>query len=365
VSAPGSVLVICTRRIGDVLLATPLIRSLARGWPEAAVDALVFEGTEGMLAANPDLREVITVRERAGRIEDIASLHRLWRRYDLAVSVMPGDRPTLYAWAAGRRRVGTLLEDDKNRWKRSLLHARVPFDNLETHTVVMNLRLAELLGVTPLPEVVATWSADDEPAVRGLVPALAEGRPFALLHLFPMFPYKQWHDRGWAELTTWLAARGLDAVVTGGPSDEERTYVDRLLPLLPAGTVNLAGRLSLSQVAFLASRAKAYVGPDTAVTHIAAATGVPVVALYGPSNPVKWGPWPKGHGNANPFGMRGTQTVGNVTLLQGIASCVPCLEEGCERHVRSLSDCLQHLPATRVIDAVERALAHRESHAGE
>ena len=53
---PRTVLVVVTRRIGDVLLATPLIRSLKHAWPDAAIDVLVFAGTQGVLAANPDIR---------------------------------------------------------------------------------------------------------------------------------------------------------------------------------------------------------------------------------------------------------------------------------------------------------------------
>jgi heptosyltransferase-3 len=68
---------------------------------------------------------------------------------------------------------------------------------------------------------------------------------------------------------------------------------------------------------------------------------------------VKWGPWPKGYGeDRNPYKMRGTQRVNNVVLLQGEGDCVPCMEEGCERHNGSLSACLQNLPAARVIDAL-------------
>jgi heptosyltransferase-3 len=359
-SAPQTVLVVCTRRIGDVLLATPVMRSFRRAWPEAAIDALVFKGTEGILAANPDLRRVLTVPERPGRAAHAALFGAILRRYDLAASLIPGDRPTLYAWAAGRRRVGTLADDAKSRWKRRLLHAWTPFDNLDTHTVLMNLRVAELAGAEPVPEVVAAWSAQDEGRVESLAPCVAERRPYALLHVHPQFAYKQWHERGWTELADWLTARGLPVVLTGGPSAGERQYVDRLLPRLPPVTLDLAGGLTLPQVAFVASRARVYVGPDTAVTHLAAATGTPVVALYGPSNPVKWGPWPRGHGGGNPFVMRGTRTVGNVTLLQGVTDCVPCLEEGCERHLASLSDCLQHLPAARVIAGVEAALGSGE-----
>jgi heptosyltransferase III len=101
---PRSVLIVVTRRIGDVLLATPLVRSVKRAWPQAAVDALVFAGTEGVIKANPDVRRVLTVRERPGAFEHAALLARLARRYDVALSTQHGDRATLYAWVAGRWR---------------------------------------------------------------------------------------------------------------------------------------------------------------------------------------------------------------------------------------------------------------------
>jgi len=86
---------------------------------------------------------------------------------------------------------------------------------------------------------------------------------------------------------------------------------------------------------------------------LAAAVGTPTVALFGPSNPVKWGPWPKGYAkDKEPYQMVGTQQVGNVVVLQGTGECVPCMEEGCDRHINSMSRCLQELPSQHVIDAV-------------
>ena len=108
---------------------------------------------------------------------------------------------------------------------------------------------------------------------------------------------------------------------------------------MPAGTINLAGRLSVAQSACVIAGARLYVGPDTLTTHVAAALGVPTVALYGPSNPVKWGPWPKDFAGAtSPWRRVGVQSMGNVELVQGVGACVPCMREGCDQHVASFSD---------------------------
>lgn len=360
---PKTILVIVTRRIGDVLLTTPLIRSLKNAWPDAQIDVLVFDGTAGILSANPDIRNLLTIAARPSLGEHLGLLGKIWRRYDLAVSVIPGDRPTIYAWAAGKFRVGVMVASAKHRWKQLLLNQWMPLDNLNTHTVLMNLRLTDLLGIERSHAVIVAWSSEDEKQARTLLPFDLEATPYALLHPYPMYAYKTWQRQGWLELAAWLNGQGISIVLSGGNSVDELAYVNELATNMPGSVINAAGKLSLGAVGFVASRAKIYVGMDTAVTHIAAATGTPTVALYGPSNPVKWGPWPQDYqgkdGNTNPFVMRGSQTVGNVALVQGNdpRDCVPCLGEGCEKHVNSLSDCLQHLPAARVIAAAEVLLS--------
>ena len=102
------VLVVILRRLGDVLLTTPLIRSVKRAYPQASIDALVFAGTEGILAGNPDLAEIITVPQRSSFLDTLSLIARLFRRYDLALSTQTGDRPTALAVIAGtpERRAG-------------------------------------------------------------------------------------------------------------------------------------------------------------------------------------------------------------------------------------------------------------------
>ena len=357
--SPRQVLVVVTRRIGDVLLATPVLRTLRHAWPDAAIDVLVFAGTEGVLAANPDVRRVITIAERPSVWQHLALLASIARRYDIALSLVPSDRPTVYAAIAGRWRAGLVVDTPKHRWKKWLLNRWTAFDNLNVHTVLMNLKLTESLDIPPCHEVVAAWHAADESHVSALLAAHGNNRPFAVLHLYPKFNYKMWRDEAWLDCAHALAARGLALVITGSADQLERAYVARLAPAMP-GAIDLAGQLTLAQAACLIARARIYVGPDTALTHMAAALGVPTIAFYGPTDPVKWGPWPQRYsGPGNPWQRVGSQARGNVHLIQGLQACTPCLKEGCGRHVASFSDCLLALPASRVIAAAENLLGNQ------
>ncbi|MGE0644225.1 MAG: glycosyltransferase family 9 protein [Nitrospira sp.] len=355
----ASALVVCTRRIGDVLLATPVIRSLKSALPHLKIDMLVFEGTQDVLSGNGDLRHVLTIPQRPSALSHLDLLRSIWRRYDVAISVLAGDRPTFHAWVAGRYRVGTLLPDNKSWWKRLLLHDWVPFDNLQSHTVTMNLQLLAPLAVIGRCTPVVSWTSADEAAIHQRL-LQSHTQRYAVLHVSPKFAYKTWTVAGWIAVGRWLMERGLTVVVTGVESPET-AYCGQILQGLP-GAVNLVGHVALPELGYLLSRAAVYVGTDTAVSHMAAAVGTPSVVLFGPSNPVKWGPWPKDFAptTPSPWRRQGSQRQGNVYLLQGEGECVPCLAEGCERHINSLSECLQQLPVQRVIHAVETMLGVRE-----
>jgi heptosyltransferase-3 len=328
------------------------MRSVKAAWPEAALDVLVFEGTEGIVAGNGDVRTVLTVPARPRPLQHLTFILGLLRRYDVALSTQHGDRGTLYAFFAGRWRAGLLNATRKESWKRRLLHRWVPFDDRNTHTVRMNLALAGTLGIEPHAAVAVSW----RPGHTEQVDSLLHGSPadrVAVLHTYPNFNYKMWHRDGWSDVARWLDERRYRVVLTGGSDPKEVAYVAEMAHNMPPGSINAAGKLSLAASACLVSRARLYVGPDTALTHVAAALGIPTVALYGPTNPVKWGPWPASQSaDRNPWRRYGSQRAGNVVLVQGIGACVPCHLEGCDRHIASFSDCLTQLPADRVIAAL-------------
>ncbi len=200
------------------------------------------------------------------------------------------------------------------------------------------LRLAEAIGVSPLPELVAPQGASR--------PGIAPGSPLCGNPCGADVPL-QAMDRarvGAKSLAAGLSARGLAVVATGGPDD--RPYLDEVWSGQPE-VRRVDGALPGRSLSALIAGAQIYVGPDTSVTHLAAATGAPTVALFGPTDPRLCGPWPAG-GLDQPWDAAGTiQNRHNVWLVQNPPSCpyaiLPCQQEGCERHRNSHSQCLDEL----------------------
>ena len=347
--ASPRVLVVALRRLGDVLLTTPLIRSVKHAYPNASIEALVFAGTEGILAGNPDVSAVLTVAQHPSLGETLSLMLRLFRRYDLALSTQTGDRPAVLAVFAGRQSAGPLEATGLAAAVKRFALSRSYVSDLAQHRVVDLLRLAELLGIAAQAEVVC-------PAA-GARPASAPLQPYAVVHAAPMFVYKRWTADGWRSLAAALRERGLATAVTGAATD--RDYLDTVWR--DGAAARLDGRLDWPALSALIAGARIYIGPDTAITHLAAAAGTPTIALYGPTDPRLWGPWPRG-GLERPWAAAGTiQRRGNVWLVQNPLPCLPCQLEGCERRLDSHSQCLDELSAAQVIAAVDQALTLRQA----
>jgi len=338
------ILVIALRRLGDVLLTTPLIRSLRRAWPDAVIDALVFCDTAAILEDNPDLNNIATMSTRPNATESLATAVKLWRKYDLAISTQSGDRPISFAVIAGRRRAAAVEASFNGYIKRALLQ-RSGIVERGVHRVEEMLRLADLLGVPRVPELVPP---------RVPVGGDVVDHDYAVIHAAPTFRYKQWTKNGWREIAAALAGRGLSVVATGSPAESERRYLDEVWDGI--NITRADGKLSWPQLAGLLAQARIYIGPDTSVTHLAAAAGCATVALYGPTDPRLWGPWPVGGLDTNWQAAGKIQHRGNVWLVQNPLPCMPCQLEGCERRLESYSACLDELSVQPVITAMKKAL---------
>jgi heptosyltransferase-3 len=354
---PRRILVIAMRYLGDVLLTTPLIRSLRQAYPDARLDVLVFRNTASMLEGNPDISHIITTPNRP-KFADYRQLFRqLFRQYDLAIATQAGDRPFLYVLLAAPLRIAVVPPKNTTGWrKRFFVQYWTEFDDDDTHTVLQHLKLLDLINVPRCFSLVPPQIGNIQQLAQQF-PFLADNVGYAVLHQHPQWTYKQWTVEGWVEIGLYHRKLGLKVVLSGGPAQDEIDYVTNIQRQLPEDTINLAGQVSLAQLAHIIAQAKLYIGPDTGITHLAAATGVPVIALYGPTNPVKWAPWPCGFNqNINPFHKIGSQHVNNISLIQGKADCVPCHLEGCDQHQQSRSQCLDLLTPQTVKEVVNQVL---------
>jgi len=349
---PKRILVITLRFLGDTLLTTPLISSLKRAYPNASVDVMTFKANAAILEGNPDINRIITLPGKPKTADFAKLLLSLFRHYDLSVSTQAGDRPALCAIITGKTSLGFVTDEPgKAWWKKWLLSHWLLFTQAYGHAVLENLRFCNVLNIQPVYKVTPPQSK---------TPLTSLPRtPYAVLHIMPQWRYKEWHTRGWREAIDFLSNKGLSIVVTGSGAPEEQHTLQKLEAELKTPVINLAGQLSIADLTELIGKARLFIGPDTGITHLAAATGTQTFALFGPTDPAKWAPWPLDYAaNTSPFSSRGTQHVDNVFLIQDQTErhCLPCQKEGCNNIRNSHSDCLDNLSADQVINVIREAL---------
>ena len=375
---PKKVLFIATRQIGDVLVTTPLISKARELWPDAEFHFLGYQGKLGMLHGNPDIAEVIEAPDRPSFSEYLSLFNRLFQRYDLAVVTQPSDRAYLYSLVAAFRRVGVLgghpqgkdaggsqgrsKSEKQNAWKKWICMHTVDVDYFKQHVITEKLRLLECFFKNP--KVLFSKPIEvTPPAGEPLIPVIASqlNQPYVVLHPGPLTAYKRWPLAYWQELITWLVKQNFQVVISASPAKQDMQLNHDIISLLDEDTknrvINAAGSLSIPQAGTLIRGAALYIGVDTSITHLAAACNTPTITLFGATPPTNFGPWPNGFIGEQPYQLRArTQTVGNVTILQGPGECVPCRKAGCLDKADSFSECLDLLEPKQVIEAVQNIL---------
>jgi len=344
------VLVVKLRHHGDVLLASPVFQVLKNHAPHLEIDALVYHDTRDMLTLHPAVSQVHAVDRKWRSLGVVAQLRGEWglraalssRRYDLIVHLTDAPRGAWLARALGPRyAVARKLPGRGRLWAGSFTHLYPHPMATPRHTVELHLDALRRIGVYPNEQerrLVLVPGPDAEATVGQL---LAEHR-LARHGYVHIHPTSRWLFKCWAEekvgaLIARLQAQGERVVVTAAPDKREMEMVARILAPLATRPVDLAGRLSLKQLAALTANAKLFVGVDSAPMHIAAAMQTPVVALFGPSGDIEWGPW-----------------MVRSRVITSDHPCRPCGNDGCGGG--KVSECLTALPVERVLGAINELL---------
>ena len=318
VSAPRRWLLIRPDQLGDLLWLTPGLGPLRERYPEAEITVAVGPWNREVLASNPAVDRLLTIdfpglspRPKGGPLAPYTYLARVARRlrahhFDAAV-VLRDDHwwGALLAAAAGiPRRFGYALPDVA-----PFLTDALPPPS-RRHAVSKNIALLDAAlaaaGRAPilapgqggdadpaaLPPVFHPWREDEERATAILAPLAREGRaaPLVAIHASAGVPVKLWDEGRWAAVADRLVAEfGARIVLTGGPGDE--SLVGEIARRMSGPALDLAGRTSIGALAATLARCAAGLGTDNGALHLAVAVGTPTVHLYGPADPVLYGPW--------------------------------------------------------------------------
>ncbi len=293
-SPPRRILLIQLKRIGDVILTTPVLRALRDAFPDVHLTLAIDANAAGLAEALP--ADEILVR-RPGDLSFYGKIAA--RHFDVTLDFTGNDRSALLTALSRARRRVTYQRFAKRPLRRTLYTDFVDSSVRDRHTADHHTDLLQALGITAenvpshldLPAS-AQAEADQALATHGIKP------PFTILHPGTARPEKYWLPERWAQLIKQLHQSPITShqslLLTGSNDPTEQDHLTRILT--PPFTINhspitnLAGQLTLLGTAALIQRAALVIAVDSAPVHLADALGTPVVALFGPTNPFHWRP---------------------------------------------------------------------------
>lgn len=289
-------LIVRLSSMGDVIHALPLARNARKAG--ARVAWVVERAFAGLLSGNPDCEEVVVADTRGWRraplspstLGSIADLRRRLRAFapDQALEAQGLWKSAIIARTAGAPTVGFVGPERRERGSTLLCDVCVAPAANARHIVEKNLALLPAIGI-PVAESAPDaryLSVRPDRAADEFLAAVPQD--FAVFHPGAAQKEKAWGEDRFAALARGLfQERGLHPVVSWGPGDEDR--VQRLRAILPEASV--PPLLDFAGLARVSAAARLFVAGDTGPLHLADALGVPTVALFGPTDPARNGPY--------------------------------------------------------------------------
>ncbi|MFH1847941.1 MAG: lipopolysaccharide heptosyltransferase II [Candidatus Omnitrophota bacterium] len=333
-------LIVRTDRIGDVVLSTPVIEALRRGYPDSFIGMMVSPKTRELVEGNPYLNKTITFDKKKhkgvfGGLRFAAILRK--KRFDTALVLHPTVRAHVLLWLSGiperigyDKKLGILLTKKiKHRKQLGEKHESEYSLDLLKHVGVK----AE--GLKPFVPV----SAKDRAAVGAVLKKYAiDKKELVIVHPGASCPSKRWPTEAFAEVADEIAVKFNKkiAIIAG---EDNAAFAARMKSGMRQKALDVAGKFSLGEVSALLENSCLLVSNDSGPAHMAAALGVPVVAIFGRKQPGL------GHKRWGPVGDKNA-------ILHKDAGCEVCLAHECKNGFK----CLRAVSPAEVIEAAGRLL---------
>ena len=341
------ILIIKLSAIGDVVHSLPLLEVLRQRFPLARIDWLVEEDASGIVEGHPCIDGLLIFPRKswlqrfrrkgeflsAGR--EVARFIRELRnrRYDIVIDLQGLLKSGILTFIVrGKRKIAL---NNAREGSALFVKERVAIPDPHMHALERYLCIARHLGAEN-----ARWDGyipiyeGDKAYVGSLLGKLDEDSTLVAVNPMAKWETKLWEPNRFAKLADLLQEK-LDAEVVFTGSAADKAAIEAIQSVMKTEALNLAGRTSLKQLAYLYQRCAVVISTDTGPMHIAAAMGSPlVVALFGPTSPLKTGP----------YGRRGK------VVRAGVA-CSPCFKKRCAD-----MSCMRQITVDMVYDAVKEGI---------
>jgi heptosyltransferase I len=338
------ILILKPSSLGDVIHALPVLRLLKRHFPKGEIYWWLDAALVPLLEKDPDLSGIIPFQRKRWaaprRWPEIAASLRLMRRqnFDWAIDLQGLARSSLFAWLANAGLTVGLdnVREGSREGARALYDMAPPRAPAHVHAVDRYLAVLPLLGVP------VHWNFDWLPRRPDIAAQVEQKWRPAGSRWVALLPGGRWDNKRWpvqyfVELVQWMRQTpGVKFAILG--SKDENPLAQAIAATNPERCLNLAGHTSLAEMIEWIRLSRLIITDDTGPMHVAAALGRPVVALFGPTNPL----------NTGPYGQ-----LGNV-LQNTSLPCVPCMQQKC--YYREPLACLHSITPQAVFQKAREIL---------
>ncbi|MFH0764443.1 MAG: glycosyltransferase family 9 protein [Candidatus Omnitrophota bacterium] len=307
-------LVITLSNVGDIILTTPVIQTLAKTFREARIDVMVGPAGEEIFERDPNIFKVIIYDKHLPIAEKRRLQLKLRKlKYDLVVDI----RNTVFPLLIGPK------------YRTSVIHK---FPRAKIHRKKKHLHLLKSLGIEEFEErSYIHITKEDEEYVAGLLKDRGIKDPIVVINPGAKSRLKRWTEEGFAVFADRIISEcEADTIFIGLREDE--AIVSGITGRMKNKAHSFVNKTNIRQLGSLLRRAKLLVTNDSAPLHLGCAVGTNVLAIFGPTDPAKYGP-----------------TGEFDTVIKRELSCSPCETAVCARNY----ECMKLITPDEVFDAAK------------
>jgi len=332
------ILIIKLSSIGDVVHTIPLVEVLKNNFPRLRIDWCVDEEICSLISCYNKLNRVIPCKRNkwkksllkprtwANMLREVRFFVKELREseYDIVLDIQGLFKSGILAGICrAERKIGC---DGAREYGWIFVKETVPV-NYEQHAIDRYLQVAKYLGCDQLSwrwPYCCTTESERNRVDKLLLSLNQKGLPMVAINPYSRWKTKLWPMERFSQLAQELAKKEILPLFTGAV--QQRGLIDRI-----GCGINLAGMLNLRELSYLYSRVNAVISVDTGPMHIAVMSGAKVLALFGPTDPKRTGPYGDKH-----------------VVLRAELPCSPCFKRECET-----VKCMEAISVNEVINWLE------------